>query len=203
MVSGCDGGRASMSEWLEASASGSGASFDEVFTLVYEELKRLARHQLSAGWRHQTLDTTGLVHEAYLKLVGSADITHRHRGYFFGAAARAMRHVLVDAARRRQSLKRGGCDRDRTLDEAMVSVDGFAAELIELDARLERLAVVYPRQANVVECRFFGGLTIEETAEALALSRRTVIRDWELARAWLYRELGQEDGGGTQRDDRP
>lgn len=195
--------RGAISELLDSGVSGTRDSFDDVFALVYDELKRLARNQLAGGWRHHTLDTTGLVHEAYLRLVGTADLSSRHRGYFFGAAARAMRHVLVDAARRRQSLKRGGSDRDRTLDEALVSVDSFAAELIELDARLERLAVAFPRQANVVECRFFGGLTIEETADALELSRRTVIRDWELARAWLYRELGQEGGGVSRREDRP
>ncbi len=192
-----------ISELLDSGVSGTRDSFDEVFALVYDELKRLARHQLAAGWRQQTLDTTGLVHEAYLRLVGSADLSLRHRGYFFGAAARAMRRVLVDAARRRQSLKRGGGERDRTLDESILSVDGFAAELIGLDAALERLAVSFPRQADVVECRFFGGLTIEETAEALELSRRTVIRDWELARAWLYRELESDDRGRPTDEDCP
>lgn len=187
--------RASLTEVLAASDAGGREAFDQVYAAVYDELRRLAHHQLMGGWRKYTLDTTALVHEAYLKLVDADALSDRHRGYFFGAAARAMRHVLVDAARRRQSLKRGGGERDRTLDESLVSVDGFAAELIELDASLEALSRSFPRQADVVECRFFGGLTLEETADALGLSRRTVVRDWELARAWLYREL---DGAGAK-----
>lgn len=179
-----------MTELLDDSVSGRRESFDEVFSAVYAELCRLAHHQLMGGWRKYTLDTTALVHEAYLKLVDAASVTERHRGYFFGAAARAMRQVLVDAARRRQQLKHGAGRDDLAYDDELVGTEAFAAELIMLDDSLEKLAESYPRQARVVECRFFGGLTIEETAVTLDLSRRTVIRDWELARAWLFRQLG-------------
>ncbi|QKK03507.1 MAG: sigma-70 family RNA polymerase sigma factor [Pseudomonadota bacterium] len=180
-----------MTELLDDTVSGRRESFDEIFAAVYEELRRLAHHQLMGGWRKYTLDTTALVHEAYLKLIDSATVTERHRGYFFGAAARAMRQVLVDAARRRQQLKHGAGRDDLTYDDEISGTEAFAAELIMLDDSLEKLADSYPRQARVVECRFFGGLTIEETAVALDLSRRTVIRDWELARAWLFRHVGE------------
>lgn len=190
-MEGSQTSRASVTALLEGAVGGRRESFDEIFATVYEELRRLAHHQLMGGWRKYTLDTTALVHEAYLKLVDSASLTDRHRGYFFGAAARAMRQVLVDAARRRQQLKRGGGRDDLTFDDELAGTEAFAAELIMLDESLEQLAESYPRQARVVECRFFGGLTIEETAAALELSRRTVIRDWELARAWLFRQLGE------------
>jgi RNA polymerase sigma factor (TIGR02999 family) len=113
----------------------------------------------------------------------------KSRAYFCAAAARAMRQVLVDAARRRGRLKRGAGERPLDLDDFQVSVDDFAAELREVDEALDELALRFPRQARVVECRFFGGLSVEETAEALDLAPRTVKRDWSLARAWLYREM--------------
>lgn len=191
-MDGTKSSRASLTELLDETVSGRRESFDEIFSAVYEELRRLAHHQLMGGWRKYTLDTTALVHEAYLKLVDAESLTDRHRGYFFGAAARAMRQVLVDAARRRQQLKRGGGRDDLTYDDELAGAEAFATELIMIDDTLEQLAENYPRQARVVECRFFGGLTIEETATALDLSRRTVIRDWELARAWLFRQLGED-----------
>lgn len=190
-MDGSKNARAPLTELLDDSVNGRREAFDEIFAAVYEELRRLAHHQLMGGWRKYTLDTTALVHEAYLKLVDVESLADRHRGYFFGAAARAMRQVLVDAARRRQQLKRGAGRDDLTYDDDLAGTEAFAAELIMLDDSLEQLAESYPRQARVVECRFFGGLTIEETAEALELSRRTVIRDWELARAWLFRQLGE------------
>lgn len=149
----------------------------------------MARRQLVGGWGQATLDTTGLVHEAYLKLVDDTAVSRHGRAYFFAAAAIAMRQVLVDAARRRSRLKRGGGRADVTLDESVIGVDGFAAELLALDESLTRFAERYPRQAQVVECRFFGGLSIEETALAMEMSHRSVVRDWTMAKAWLYREL--------------
>lgn len=162
---------------------------DQLVPLVYEELRRVAHRQLAleAGPRH--LDTTGLVHEAYLKLVDETTVPVRNRRYFFGAAARAMRQVLIDAARKRGRLKRGGGTRPITLDETRIRIDHYAAELIELDDALARLAAQHARPAQVVECRFFGGLSIDETAELLEVTPRTVKRDWTLARAWLHREL--------------
>lgn len=156
--------------------------------MVYDELRVLARRQLSRGRRY-TLDTTGLVHEAYLKLVDRKQVPLKNQAYFFGAAARAMREVLVDAARRRARLKHGGGDVGTTLDESKVAVDGFAADVVALNDCLEHFGKRFPRQARILECRFFGGLSIDETATALDLSRRTVVRDWTMARTWLFREL--------------
>jgi RNA polymerase sigma factor (TIGR02999 family) len=158
-------------------------------TLVYDELRRMAHRQLSRERGPCTLDTTGLVHEAYLKLIDESTVPVRNRHYFFAAAARAMRQVLIDAARRRNRLKRGGGERPLSLDETQIAVDDYAAELVGLDDALIRLAGEHPRPARVVECRFFGGLSIDETASALEISPMTVKRDWMLARTWLYREL--------------
>jgi RNA polymerase sigma factor (TIGR02999 family) len=165
--------------------------------LVYDELRRMAHRQLSNERGPCTLDTTGLVHEAYLKLIDQDTVPIRNRNYFFAAAARAMRQVLVDAARRRKRLKRGGGERPLPLDETQIVVDDYAAELVELDDALVRLAGEHPRPARVVECRFFGGLSIDETAMALEISPMTVKRDWMLARTWLYRDLktGDRDRG--------
>ena len=170
--------------------------FDELMPLVYDELRRMAHRHLAREHRQRTLNTTGLVHEAYLKLVDQTRVPVKSRAYFFAAAARAMRQVLVDAARRRGRVKRGGGEAPLDLDDFQVAVDDFAAELRDLDEALERLAALFPRQARVVECRFFGGLSVEETAEALELAPRTVKRDWSLARAWLYRELRGEAMSG-------
>ena len=162
---------------------------DDLLPLVYDELREMAHRQL-ARERHRTaLSTTGLVHEAYMKLVDQAAVPAGSRSYFFGAAARAMRQVLIDAARRRKRLKRNAGREPLDLDDVDVAVNDFAAELLDLDDALVRLAQLYPRQARVVECRFFGGLSVEETAEALDLGPRSVKRDWALARAWLFREL--------------
>jgi RNA polymerase sigma factor (TIGR02999 family) len=161
-------------------------------TLVYDELRRMAHRQLSRERDQCTLDTTSLVHEAYLKLIDESTVPVRNRRYFFAAAARAMRQVLVDAARRRNRLKRGGGDRPLSLDDSQIAVDDYAAELVDLDDALIRLAGEHPRPARVVECRYFGGLSIDETATALQLSPMTVKRDWLLARTWLYRELSSD-----------
>jgi RNA polymerase sigma factor (TIGR02999 family) len=162
---------------------------DQLVPLVYDELRRMARRFLAGEARQQTLDTTALVHEAYLKLVGNQDLPARGRDYFFGAAARAMRQLLVDAARRRGRLRHGSGERPLALSVADPAAPAVEADVLEVDEALERLAAVYPRQAQVVECRFFGGLSVEETAAVMAISPRTVKRDWLLAQAWLFREL--------------
>src|SRR5690606_27472828 len=138
-----------------------------------------------------TLQTTALVHEAYFRLADDTKVTARGRAYFFAAAARAMRQVLVDHARRRNAAKRGGGVEPVSLDETRLAVDELAAELLDLDRELERLAALNERHARVVECRFFAGLSVEETAAALDVSPRTVKSDWALARAWLYETLGR------------
>lgn len=156
---------------------------------VYGELKRLASAQLRRA-PERPLHTTALVHEAWLKLGEAREIDDRGRNYFFGAAARAMRQVLVDQARKVGALKRGGDLMRVTFEEGLGRVEAYAEEVLELDDALRRLEMLAPRQARVVECRHFAGLSVEETAEALAVSPRTVKSDWALARAWLYRELG-------------
>jgi RNA polymerase sigma-70 factor, ECF subfamily len=187
--------RAQLSTLLNDSGPDGPPAFDQIFALVYDELRRLAHRQLANEWGGCTLNTTALVHEAYLKLVDDSQVPARGKAYFFGAAAMAMRRVLVDAARRRNSVKRGGGKCDVTLDERLVAVDGFAVDVIALDDALTRFASNYPRQADVVVCRYFGGLTDDETAAALGISRRSVVRDWALARGWLFRELGMKSSG--------
>jgi RNA polymerase sigma factor (TIGR02999 family) len=172
-----------------------GQRVDELVALVYDELRRMAHRQLSREVGPRTLNTTGLVHEAYLKLVDEDAVPLRNRRYFFGAAARAMRQVLIDAARRRKRVRRGGGERPLPLDESQIAVDAYAAELVELDDALTRLAGEHARPARVVECRFFGGLSVEETAELLEVSPMTVKRDWTLARTWLYRDLSAGSPG--------
>jgi RNA polymerase sigma factor (TIGR02999 family) len=170
-------------------------TIDRLTPLVYQELRSMARSQLAREDGHPTLQTTAVVHEAYLKLAGSARVTRRGRAYFFAAAARAMRQVLVERARRRGAQRRGGGARSVTLDEETMATDAYAERFVDLDAALEELRARSPRQMRVVECRFFGGLSVDETAEALEVSARTVMYDWSMARAWLQRELGGEEDG--------
>ena len=157
--------------------------------LVYEELRRLARQCMSRERPGHTLQTSALVNEAYLRLVDQKNIRWRDRAHFFGIAARLMRQVLVDYARRRRYAKRGGDARRVPLDEAMIVSEERAADVVALDAALNSLAEIDPRQSQIVELRFFGGLSIEETAEALDVSPATVKREWATARAWLKREI--------------
>lgn len=172
-----------------------GGAVDLLVPAVYGELKRLARSRLGRGRsRAGHLDTTSLVHEAYLKL-SAADGAFNDRGHFFAVAAKAMRQVVVDEARRAMAEKRGGNQQPLTLDESLVGVAGpdlGASELVALDDALDRLEDLSPRLARVVEYRFFVGLTEEEIGERLGLTARTVRRDWTKARAWLHRELRAE-----------
>ncbi|GAB5533915.1 MAG: ECF-type sigma factor [Rubricoccaceae bacterium] len=164
---------------------------DISFQRVYDELQRLARQQRRRWQGNLTLNTTSLVHEAYLKLVGS-DSSYASRAHFLAVASTAMRHILITYATRQSTLKRGGGQPTLPLDEEIVLVPEHRTdELLALDEALQRLAKVDARAAKVVECRFFGGLDAEETADALGLSRRTVTRDWSAARAWLFAELGE------------
>jgi RNA polymerase sigma factor (TIGR02999 family) len=166
------------------------ASLDRAVPQVYGELRRLAHRQLGREAEGHTLSTTALVHEAYLRLAGQAGAEWRDRGHFFALAATAMRRILVDHARRRRADKRGGAIRPVPLtDVDNLAVEERADLLLALDEALERLAVLDSRQARVIECRFFGGLTEEETAQAVGAGLRTVKRDWAKARAWLYQEL--------------
>lgn len=169
--------------------SGKRASIDRLVPLVYEELRAIAHRQLAARGRGGTLQTTALVHEAYLKLVDQSRARLQDRAHFLALASLAMRHVLVDRAKARAALKRGGDHQKITLDEEEIGVDDQPEALLELHEALNRLAELQPRLARVVECRFFGGLTEEEIAEALDVTVRTVQRDWAKARMLLRREL--------------
>jgi RNA polymerase sigma factor (TIGR02999 family) len=171
---------------------GDQAALDNLIPLVEAELRRLAHHYMSRERAGHTLQTTALVNEAYLRLVGQ-DISWHNRAHFFGIAARLMRQILVDYARRRQYAKRGGDARQVSLDEAALVAQGSAIEMIALDEALNQLASLAPEQARIVELRFFGGLTIEETAEVMHLSVDRVKRDWSMAKTWLYREIKSGD----------
>lgn len=163
---------------------------DDLLPLVYGELKRIAARELRGERPGHTLSATALVHEAWVELAKLDRIRWQNRSHYLALAAQAMRRILIDHAVARRALKRGGGRVVETLtDDAIAVVEARAAELLDLDAALLRLADLDPRQAKVVECRFFGGMSIEETADALQLSPATVKRDWALARAWLNREL--------------
>jgi RNA polymerase sigma factor (TIGR02999 family) len=173
---------------LVAWRQGDPAAPGDLFTLVYDQLRALARFQVHRGGAEHSLSATGLVHEVYLKLVDHSRLDVRDRGHFFALAARAMRQVLVDRARRRSAGKRGGSALPVALDEAPVA-DARTDELLALDEALSRLESLDPRLVRLVEVRFFAGLSVDEAAEALETSPRTVKRDWQKARAVLHREL--------------
>jgi len=162
---------------------------EQLFPLVYEELHRVAHHAIRRESPGHTLGTTGLVHEAYLRLVDQTRVEWRNRSHFYAVAAQAMRRIMVDYARRHRRVKRGGGRRPLTLDESTISLDIRSENLIALDEALTRLAALNPRLSRVVECRFFAGFTEEEIAEATGVTVRTVKRDWVKARGWLYQEL--------------
>jgi RNA polymerase sigma factor (TIGR02999 family) len=181
---------AAHSEILDDLRSGRREALDRILPLVYDELRAIAHRRLAARESNGTLVTTGLVHEAYLKLVDQSSAEWRDRAHFLALASVAMRHVLIDRAKGRTALKRGGVRRRVTLDDAIASVDDQAESLLEIDDALDRLARIEPRLARVVECRFYGGLTEEEIAEALGVTVRTVERDWAKARMLLRHSLG-------------
>lgn len=172
---------------LAALRSGAPDSLDQIVTLTYQELRAIAHRRLAAGGPGSTLSTTALVHEAYLKLVDHSRAGWRDRSHFLALASLAMRHVLVDRARARSALRRGGGGRQITLDDEITAVEDPSNALLQLNDALDRLATLDPRLARVVECRFFGGLTEAETAEALGITSRTVQRDWVKARVLLRR----------------
>jgi RNA polymerase sigma factor (TIGR02999 family) len=169
--------------------AGNRDAFDRLFSLVYEELRILARRQLRRAGGSPTLATTALIHEAYIKLAQRSRASAEDRHHFFALAAKAMRHILVDHARRRGAFKRGAAVQGGMPEEPADSAALQAAELVEVDRALTRLEGLDPRLGQIVEMRFFGGLSVEETAEALAISPRTVKRDWSKARAFLFDEL--------------
>jgi len=174
-----------VTQLLIAWGNGDEAARDELMSLVYAELHRLARQHMRRERAGNTLQTSALVNEAYLRLVDQKNVHWQNRSHFFAIAAQLMRRILVDHARKRHYQKRGGDARRVSLDERMIVSDERAAEVVALDDALNRLAEVDPRKSQIVELRFFGGFSIEETAEILAVSPGTVMRDWTLAKAWL------------------
>ncbi|HSK18312.1 MAG TPA: ECF-type sigma factor [Longimicrobiales bacterium] len=178
-----------MSTSVQSKSSRPRQTLDALVPEVYEELRRIAHRDLKAERADHTFGTTALVHEAYLKLARLERVTWQNREHFCAEAARAMRRILIDYAIRRSAIKRGGNQVHVRLDETLVLSDDNAEQLIALDAALHRLADTHPRLARIVECRFFAGMTVPEIATVMELSPATVKRDWQLARAWLNREL--------------
>jgi len=174
---------------LVAWGNGDESALADLTALVYEELHRLAHHYMSGERAGHTLQTTALVNEAYVRLIDWKSVRWQNRAHFFAVSAQLMRRILVDFARARGYQKRGGAARPVTLDDAAVVTDDKGADIVALDEALLALAKLDERQSRVVELRFFGGLSVEETAEVLKVSPGTVRRDWSLARAWLHREL--------------
>jgi RNA polymerase sigma factor (TIGR02999 family) len=178
-----------LTELLQAHARGDGTALDRLFPLIYEELRRMARGRMRHERPDHTLGATELVHEAFFRLVRLDRIDWQSRAHFLAIASQAMRHVLLDHAEHRGAAKRGGGARAVTLEGVELAADDPDDDVLALCEALQRLERLDPRQARVVECRYFGGLSLDETAEALGVSAATVSRDWTVARAWLHAEL--------------
>ena len=174
-------------------SNGNQLALDQLMRLVEGELRQMAHRYMARQNPGHTLQTTALINEAFVKLIGQPDKHFNNREHFFGVAASAMRHILVDYARSKQYGKRGGGAPKVSLDEALTVSEERAAELVALDDALKELAKVDERKCRVVELRYFGGLSVEETAEVLKVSAITVMRDWSLAKSWLHRELSNND----------
>jgi RNA polymerase sigma factor (TIGR02999 family) len=188
---------ADITRLLDAAESGRPEALDEVFEVAYPRLREIAQAR-RRGWQgSDTLNTTGLIHEAYLKLASGGPGSYESRGHFFATTARAMRQVLINYAEKQTAKKRGGAQRDVTLYEGDAATDESLDELLTLETALRRLESIDERQGRVVECLFFAGLSVAETAEALGVSSATVKRDWSAARAWLYREMEGASGPGS------
>jgi RNA polymerase sigma-70 factor (ECF subfamily) len=183
-----------LTQLLIAWSDGDRAALDKLTPLVYEELRRLARRYMSREGKGHTLQTTALVHEAYLRLFNRQSVQWQNRAHFFAIAAQLMRCILVDHARGHACQKRGGKAQMVSLDEAAVISQDRASEVIALDEALKGLAAIDPQQSRIVELRFFGGLSVDETAEVLSLSAATIKREWSSAKLWLHREISKRDG---------
>jgi len=182
-----------VTQLLVAWSDGDRAALEKLTPLVYEELRRLAHQYMSQERPGHTLQTSALVNEAYLRLIDQKNVHWQNRAQFFGIAAQMMRRILVDHARQRRYAKRGGDARQVPLDEAMIVSEERAADVVALDEALNSLAEIDPRKSQIVELRFFGGMSIEETAEVLKVSPGTVMREWTLAKAWLKRAVMSDE----------
>jgi RNA polymerase sigma-70 factor (ECF subfamily) len=181
---------------LRAWGEGDAQALERLTPLVYQELHRIARGYMRKERPDHTLQTTALINEAYIRLVDARSVNWHDRAHFFAVCARAMRRILVDHARSRGYQKRGGGQISVQLDAVTVGNWTPDSNILELDEALNRLSALDPRKGNIVEMRFFGGLSVDETAEALGISPETVMRDWKLARAWLFRELTADQRNG-------
>ncbi len=192
---------ADVTRLLLAWRGGEADALDRLAPLVYAELHRIAHRYMRDERKHQSLQTTALVHEAYLRLVDVTRVDWQSRNHFFAVSANMMRRILVEAARRRRASKRGGDASHVALDERVVAAAGPDADVVALDEALDRLQALDPRKARAVELRYFGGLSVEETASVLRVSVDTVMRDWRMAKLWLQRELtaGGRGTGGEPR----
>jgi RNA polymerase sigma-70 factor (ECF subfamily) len=184
---------------LQDWSGGDAGAAERLVPLVYDELRRLARSYLRRERPDHTLQPTALVNEAYLKLCDQTRVSWQNRSHFYGVAAQVMRRILVDHARSHASEKRGGLQQRLSLEEVNVPAEERAAELLALDEALDKLAEAFPRKVRVVELRYFVGMSVEETAEVLGVSDKTVMREWESAKLWLFSELDREgaSGGGV------
>jgi RNA polymerase sigma factor (TIGR02999 family) len=187
-----------VTELLQAWRQGDETALDRLLPVVHQELRRLARRYMLRERSGHTLQATALVNEAYLRLVNARQVNWKNRAHFFALSAQVMRRILVDSARAHNDQKRGGGNPRVTLDEDLMGAQEKCHDLVALDDALKALAAVDPRKDRVVELRFFAGLSVEETAEVLKVSRNTVLRDWRLAKMWLKREMNK---GRTERDD--
>lgn len=185
-----------VSQWLMDWSKGDQEALHKLMPVVYDELRIMARRYMARQNPGHSLQATALIHEAFLKLIGQEDKSWQSRAHFYGVAAQAMRHILVDYARSRQYAKNGGGAYHAPLDEAVHVSKERAAEIVALDDALSVLARVDSRKCRVVELRYFAGLSVEETADALHISPITVMRDWSMARAWLRRELSRRTSDG-------
>lgn len=185
-----------VTELLRAWSRGEEEAREKVIPLIYNDLRQRAHRQMGRERRGHTLQTTAVVHEAYLRLMGAAPVDWESRNHFFAIAARMMRRICVDHARAKRSQKRGGADRSVTFEEELLVSPARPLDLVSLDEALQALMALDPRKGRVVELRYFGGLSVEETAEVLDVSPRTVKGDWQFAKVWLLREMG-----GGRRDD--
>ena len=193
--------RVDVTQLLQAWSRGEASALEKLTPLVYKELHRLAHRYMSLENPGHTLQTTALVNEAYLRLVSNR-ASWRNRAHFFAISAQLMRQILVDFARSRHQLKRGGKVQRVSLDEALVGAEEPEADLVALDGALTALAEIDPRKSRVVELRFFGGLSIEETAEVLKVSDLTVSRDWKLAKLWLLRQISRREKKEARSDEK-
>jgi RNA polymerase sigma-70 factor, ECF subfamily len=181
-----------VTQLLIAWSNGEEEALEKLVPLIYDELRRIARRYMRREPAGHTLQTTALVNESYLRLIEQKGMKWQNRAHFFAISAQLMRRILVSMARARHANKRGGEARQVSLDEALLVSEERAAELVALDEAMNELAALDPRRSRVVELRYFGGLSVEETAEVLNISPETVMRDWKRAKAWLYTELNRK-----------